>query len=231
MQFKDILKKLREEQNLKQKELSLKLNLSPSSISMYENGKRAPDIDTFELIADYFNVNLDYLKGRSDIKRPILNPKEENITEKLEDIPCTTLTYFDNVCVNCSSPLIPECSDIEIEEASISNNILGKYANNSNLVAIRSRGDSMDKIIPEGSIILIKKLLPFENVQNGDIVMYSFEDCWSIKEFIKKNDCVIFRPHSTNNSHKDNIYKFEDMENGMEVPKIIGKVVFYGVSL
>ena len=35
MQFKDILKKLREEQNLKQKELSLKLNLSPSSISMY----------------------------------------------------------------------------------------------------------------------------------------------------------------------------------------------------
>lgn len=233
MEFKNILRKLREEQNLKQNELSLKLNLSPSSISMYETGRRTPDIDTFELIADYFNVNLDYLKGRSNIKRPIINCRKDstNYSENNLGIPTTTMLFYDNICVNCSSPIIPEYSDVEVKEISLPDVILGDIAGKSNLVAIKSRGDSMDKIIPDGSLVIIQKLSPFESIQNGDIVMYSFEDCWSIKEFIKKDDCVIFRPHSTNPRHKDNVYKFSDMEDGMDIPKIIGKVVYYGVSL
>lgn len=219
----DIIKKLRKKNNLTQEELGTKLGIKKSAIRKYEKGE-VENIKKSNIIklAKIFNVTPSYLMGWED-------DSEDN--EKVETIPTTVLTYFDNICVNCSSPIISECSDIEVQEASISNNILGKYANNSNLVAIKSRGDSMDEIIPEGSVIIIQKLLPFENVQTGDIVMYSFEDCWSIKEFIKKDDCVIFRPHSTNKRHKDNVYTFEDMENGMEVPKIIGKVVFYGVSL
>ena len=219
----DIIKRLRKKNNLTQEELGTKLGIKKSAIRKYEKGE-VENIKKSNIIklAKIFNVTPSYLMGWED-------DSEDN--EKVETIPTTVLTYFDNICVNCSSPIISECSDIEVQEASISNNILGKYANNSNLVAIKSRGDSMDEIIPEGSVIIIQKLLPFENVQTGDIVMYSFEDCWSIKEFIKKDDCVIFRPHSTNKRHKDNVYTFEDMENGMEVPKIIGKVVFYGVSL
>lgn len=219
----DIIKELRKKNNLTQEELGTKLGIKKSAIRKYEKGE-VENIKKSNIIklAKIFNVTPSYLMGWED-------DSEDN--EKVETIPTTVLTYFDNICVNCSSPIISECSDIEVQEASISNNILGKYANNSNLVAIKSRGDSMDEIIPEGSVIIIQKLLPFENVQTGDIVMYSFEDCWSIKEFIKKDDCVIFRPHSTNKRHKDNVYTFEDMENGMEVPKIIGKVVFYGVSL
>ena len=86
-------------------------------------------------------------------------------------------------------------------------------------------------MIGKSSFITIKKLIAYEQPQNGDIVLYSFEDSWSIKEFVKEKDKVIFRPHSNNPKHKDNIYKFEDMENGMEIPVIIGKVVYYGVSL
>lgn len=32
---------------------------------MYETGKREPDHETLEMIADFFNVDLDYLLGRS----------------------------------------------------------------------------------------------------------------------------------------------------------------------
>lgn len=230
MKFKDILKQLREEEGLKQKELCTKLNLSPSAISMYEQGKRTPDIDTFELIADYFNVNLDFLKGRSDIRTPNVNVDYSK--ENAIDIPTTSMLFYDNICVNCSSPIMPEYSqDIEVKEIELPNAILGDIAGKSNLVAIKSRGDSMDKIIPEYSLVIIQKLLPYENVESGDIVMYSYEDSWSIKEFIKKDDCVVFRPHSTNPHHKDNVYKFSDMEDGMSVPEILGKVVYYGVSL
>lgn len=227
MKFKDILKQLREEQGLKQKELCTKLNLSPSAISMYEQGKRTPDIDTFELIADYFNVNLDYLKGRSNIKTTNIS-NSQKITQNAST---TSMLFYDNICVNCSSPIMPEYSDIELKEIELPNIILGDIAGKSNLVAIKSRGDSMDKIIPEYSLVIIQKLLPYENVESGDIVMYSYEDSWSIKEFIKKDDCVIFRPHSTNPRHKDNVYKFSEMEDGMSVPEILGKVVYYGVSL
>lgn len=61
--FGNILKQLRTERNLTQSELAEKLGLSKSSISMYENGKREPDFENLEMIADFFNVRLMYLIG------------------------------------------------------------------------------------------------------------------------------------------------------------------------
>ena len=43
------------------------MNLSKSAISMYESGTREPDHETTERIADYFNVDVDYLLGRSNV--------------------------------------------------------------------------------------------------------------------------------------------------------------------
>lgn len=36
---------------------------------MYESGKREPDFETSEAIADIFNVDMDFLMGRSDVER------------------------------------------------------------------------------------------------------------------------------------------------------------------
>lgn len=63
--FHDRLKHLRKEKDLTQEELAKKLGISRSSLAMYEQGNREPDLETQELIADFFNVNLDYLMGRS----------------------------------------------------------------------------------------------------------------------------------------------------------------------
>ena len=60
------LKNLRENAKLTQDQLAEKLNTSRSRISMYEQGKRQPDFEMQEAIADFFNVNIDYLFGRSD---------------------------------------------------------------------------------------------------------------------------------------------------------------------
>ena len=66
--FKDILKELRLKDNLTQQELASGLGISFSSVSMYERGQREPNFETLELIADYFNVDMDYLLGKSSIK-------------------------------------------------------------------------------------------------------------------------------------------------------------------
>lgn len=62
------LKKLREQKKLNQTELANLLEVSNGSISKWERGDRQPDYETLERIADIFNVTIDYLLGRSDVK-------------------------------------------------------------------------------------------------------------------------------------------------------------------
>lgn len=63
-EFKDMLKYFRMREKLSQSELADKLGMSASRISMYEAGKREPDFETEEKIADFFNTDLNTLRGR-----------------------------------------------------------------------------------------------------------------------------------------------------------------------
>ncbi|MDO4609018.1 MAG: helix-turn-helix transcriptional regulator [Clostridia bacterium] len=65
--FGNRLRQLRKQSNLTQKELAAKLKLAFSTISMYERGIREPDFETTEAIADFFNVSMDYLLGKTQI--------------------------------------------------------------------------------------------------------------------------------------------------------------------
>ena len=63
-EFKDMLKYFRIKEGLSQSELAEKLGMSASRISMYEVGKREPDFESEEKIADFFNTDLNTLRGR-----------------------------------------------------------------------------------------------------------------------------------------------------------------------
>lgn len=66
--FSERLKLLRAERGLSQQEFAKQLgNISKSSINMYERGEREPGFETLEAIADFFNVDMDYLLGKSDV--------------------------------------------------------------------------------------------------------------------------------------------------------------------
>ena len=64
--FQNIFKRLRNSCGLTQAEMAEKLGISRSTIGMYETGAREPDFETLEKIADFFNVDIDYLLGRTD---------------------------------------------------------------------------------------------------------------------------------------------------------------------
>lgn len=58
------LRELRKNNNLTMKELGKRMNLAESTISLYENGQREPDLSTLQKLAEFFNVTVDYLMGR-----------------------------------------------------------------------------------------------------------------------------------------------------------------------
>ena len=66
MEFR--LKKLRKEKNISQLKLATDLNMNQNTISRYENKEREADYETLIKMADYFDVSLDYMLGRTDKK-------------------------------------------------------------------------------------------------------------------------------------------------------------------
>ena len=69
------IKELRNEHNITMKKLGEIVGVSESAISQYENGKRQPDIETLKVFADFFNVSIDYLLGKSDLRSPLDIPE------------------------------------------------------------------------------------------------------------------------------------------------------------
>ena len=57
------IKNLRIANNISQAELGNKVNASNQAISAYESGFRNPKPETWQALADYFNVSIAYLKG------------------------------------------------------------------------------------------------------------------------------------------------------------------------
>ena len=63
------LKELRKKKGISQLRLATDLNTTQNTISRYETGEREPGIAELIKIAEYFNVSVDYLIGRTE------NPK------------------------------------------------------------------------------------------------------------------------------------------------------------
>lgn len=63
------LKDLREDMDLKQKEVAFILKITQQQYSKYELGDRLIPIDKLIILADYYNVSIDYIVGRTNIKK------------------------------------------------------------------------------------------------------------------------------------------------------------------
>lgn len=68
--MKNRIKELRLKHNLTLKELGQKVGMANNTISQYETGKRQPNIEKWQKIADYFDVSVPYLQGFININIP-----------------------------------------------------------------------------------------------------------------------------------------------------------------
>ena len=79
--FRDRMKQLRLERGISQEELAKRIGVSRSCIGNYEQGTREPSYKDLEALCDYYNVDMDYMLGLSDISKHSiahnLSPAEE----------------------------------------------------------------------------------------------------------------------------------------------------------
>lgn len=80
--FKNVLKELRISHQMTQDQLAQKAGLAKSTISMYENGNREPDLEQLEIFADIFNVDMNRLTGKLNERQLAANVGNE-LWEKL----------------------------------------------------------------------------------------------------------------------------------------------------
>ena len=66
MELSDAFKRFRKQFNLTQKQAALAANISERNFQDYEYGKVIPTATVLITLADYFDVSIDYLVGRSD---------------------------------------------------------------------------------------------------------------------------------------------------------------------
>ncbi len=84
---------LRMRSNMSQQQLADVINVSQQSINKYENHDVEPNIETLCAIADYFNVSVDFLVGRTDVERKNektefcqLNSAEKALIDKIRTL-------------------------------------------------------------------------------------------------------------------------------------------------
>lgn len=68
--YSDLLKELRKDKHLTQKEIGEFFGISGPTYSLYENGHRRMSIEMLSDLADILGTSTDYLLGRTDIAAP-----------------------------------------------------------------------------------------------------------------------------------------------------------------
>lgn len=78
---------LRKEAGMSQAQLAKKLNVSPSALGNYEQGRRLPNVDLLIQMSQLFNVSLDYL----------ITGAEYGHKSKIEQCPCDTCYWKNHI--------------------------------------------------------------------------------------------------------------------------------------
>lgn len=170
----DMLSYLRKREGLSQQELADKLKMTRSAIGMYETGKREPDLETLEVFADFYNVDMNTLTGRglSHVLPPNILPLPQ-----MREWPVLGATA-------CGTPLHREM----LEETVLAPNDIKAD------VVFRCVGDSMiNARIFDGDAVFVR-LQP--EVENGQIAVVRVKDEYTLKRVYVREEYVELRPEN-----------------------------------
>lgn len=206
------LKRLIKSKGIDQKQLAEHLGISEMAVSNWVQGNKYPRISNIQKMADYFGV------------------KKSDLIEDKENVKAITSTKYNYFPTPISAGLPIEVDGItenEVEQISIPDVIMGKWAGHKDIFVTRINGDSMNRVMGDGSLIAVKPV-ELSQLKNGDIVVYCYDGEYAVKRFYKQDNKIIFRPDSSDLSFTDLVINVNDNELDL---KIKGKVVLYIVEL
>lgn len=211
------LMQIMDERNLKQvdiinlaepycKKYNVKLN--KSDISQYLSGKTTPNQDKLVVLSMALNVSETWLMGY-DVPR---ERASHNISiEEVIPIP-----VYGKISAGQPLEMVENIIDYTY--------ITAEEAKKGSFFALEVNGDSMDKIIPNGSRVLVRKQEELENGEIGVIVINGYDA--TIKRYERDNENVYLYPESYNPEHRVQRYSLK------ETPvSILGKVESYNKKL
>ena len=202
--FSTTFKNLRKSMGFTQDEIANKLKIAKSTVSMYETGKRQPDFKKLIKIANLFNVNMDYLLGRSDISLAFPTNKSGNNSGLWIPV-LGRLTA--GIPINMVTDIIDQ--DQITEEMAAS----GEY------FALQIHGDSMEPKMSDGDVVIVRQQ---DDAESGEIVIATINgDDATCKRLRKYAEGIMLL--STNAAYEPMTFMNKDIE---ELPvRILGKVV------
>ena len=215
MKVGEMLKELRTNKNLSLDDVSKQLGIARQTLYKYETGiiTNIP-LTRIEELAKIYRVEPGYIMGwKDDSKLEILG--KVDVSSNYPYIPFS---------VAAGSPIsIDGISDMP--SITIPNYLLGKYANNNDVIIMKVSGESMNNIIPDNSLIGVITNIDYRNLKNGDLVVFECNYEYSVKRFFDAGDKLIFRPDSTDPSFAD-IVVTKDANT-----RIVGKVIMYSILI
>ena len=183
--FSSRIKLLRTERGITQEQLASMLKVSRSTIGMYESGKREPDFETSEAIADIFNVDMDFLMGRSDVERKHPLTPTTVIPPGFQPMPeMTTVPIVGRIA--CGTPILAEQN---IEGSAC---MPARWRATFSLIC---KGDSMEPKIHDGDLVAIRKQ---PEVENGEIAAVRIGEEATLKRVYKRDGFLELRPENSN---------------------------------
>lgn len=156
--FGQILKDLRESRGYSQQELGEALDMTRQTISNYEKGRRTPHKEILEAIADFFNVDMDFLYGKTTI--------ENRYRQRLAD-DTTPVDLSHSILIPVLGS-IPAGIPIEAVEDVIEHiDIPEKWVRaGDEYFGLRVNGDSMYPLLLDGDTVVIRRQ---PTAETGDI--------------------------------------------------------------
>lgn len=184
--FGSILRNLRISRDITQSELAAKLGVSRSTVGMYETGAREPDFEAMEAIADTFNVDMDYLMGRSQVERknPI-TPPEDEIPPGFQPLPAMTEVPLVGR-IACGTPITAE----ENVERMVC--VPSKWHATFTLTC---EGSSMEPRIHDGDLVAIRSQ---PTVENGEVAAVRIEGEATLKRVYLHSNFIELRAENPN---------------------------------
>ena len=207
--FSERLKSLRSEKGWSQQRLADELKLSKSSVNMYERGEREPGFETMEAIADTFNVDMDYLYGRTDVK----------IAEPIQLNAGTVPPGFEPLPRMVKKPLI---GDIACGQPITAEQNVADYVDVPEAVhcdfCLRCHGDSMvDAGIQDNDVVYIR-IQP--EVEDGEIAAVRIGGEATLKRVYYDGQSLTLMP--ANSSYRPKTYSGPELENIRIEGKAVG---------
>ncbi len=183
--IKDNIKRLRENADMSQEELGSKIGKTRSAISQYESGKIIPRMGVIEDIASLFGVQKSDIIGESPLSIP----------GSFYPAPSHYATAPLLGRIHAGDAQEPDILEKEIELP------LSVSKSHPNAYFLEVEGDCMDKVYPEGCLILVD---PDREPRNGSIAAVSIDGSdYVMRRLLRTANTMILAPESFNTEHED----------------------------